>query len=114
HAARHHRERPTAGAGGVPRRDSQTCHCLHGSQIAPEKIAGDLCRTSFHNLIGGFDPRSGREWVHYEWSAGGNGAFKEDNGPSAMASIDWGDLVTVQSSEVLETRMPLWPRSREP
>jgi N-methylhydantoinase B len=24
-----------------------------------------------------------------------------------MASIDWGDLVTVQSSEVLETRMPL-------
>src|SRR5207344_653637 len=36
-----------------------------------------------------------------------NGAFAEDDGPSAMATIDWGDLVTVQSSEVMETRMPL-------
>jgi N-methylhydantoinase B len=77
------------------------------SQVVPDKVAGDLCRTSFHNLIGGFDAASGREWVHYEWSAGGNGAFKEDDGPSAMASIDWGDLVTVQSTEVIETRMPL-------
>jgi N-methylhydantoinase B len=77
------------------------------AQMVPEKVAGDLCRTSFHNLIGGFDPRAGREWVHYEWSAGGNGAFAEDDGPSAIATIDWGDLVTVQSSEVIETRMPL-------
>jgi N-methylhydantoinase B len=77
------------------------------SQVVPEKVAGDLCRTSFHNLIGGFDAASGREWVHYEWSAGGNGAFKEGDGPSALASIDWGDLVTVQSTEVIETRMPL-------
>jgi N-methylhydantoinase B len=77
------------------------------AQMTPDKVAGDLCRTSFHNLIGGFDTRSGREWVHYEWSAGGNGAFLEDDGPSAMATIDWGDLVTVQSSEVMETRMPL-------
>lgn len=77
------------------------------AQIAPQKVAGDLCRTSFHNLIGGFDPRANREWVHYEWSAGGNGAFAEDDGPSAMATIDWGDLVTVQSTEVMETRMPL-------
>jgi N-methylhydantoinase B len=77
------------------------------AQITPERVAGDLCRTSFHNLIGGFDARAGREWVHYEWSAGGNGAFAEDDGPSAMATIDWGDLVTVQSSEVMETRMPL-------
>src|SRR5262245_750529 len=77
------------------------------AQMVPDKVAGDLCRTSFHNLIGGFDARSGREWVHYEWSAGGNGAFAEDDGPSVMAPIDWGDLVTVQSSEVLETRLPL-------
>jgi N-methylhydantoinase B len=77
------------------------------AQMVPEKVAGDLCRTSFHNLIGGYDARAGREWVHYEWSAGGNGAFAEDDGPSAIATIDWGDLVTVQSSEVIETRMPL-------
>src|SRR5262245_40345650 len=77
------------------------------AQLVPDKVAGDLCRTSFHNLIGGFDTKTGREWVHYEWSAGGNGAFAEDDGPSAIASIDWGDLVTVQSTEVIETRMPL-------
>jgi N-methylhydantoinase B len=77
------------------------------AQMVPEKVAGDLSRTSFHNLIGGFDERAGREWVHYEWSAGGNGAFAEDDGPSVMATIDWGDLVTVQSTEVIEARMPL-------
>lgn len=77
------------------------------SQVAPADVAGDLCRTSFHNLLGGFDTRAKREWVHYEWSAGGNGAFAENDGPSAMAPIDWGDLVTVQSTEVMELRMPL-------
>lgn len=81
------------------------------AQIVPDKVAGDLCRTSFHNLIGGFDQRSGKEWVHYEWSSGGNGAFLEDDGPSAMAPIDWGDLVTVQSTEVIESRLPLLVQS---
>jgi N-methylhydantoinase B len=77
------------------------------SQVAPEMVAGDLCRSSFHNLIGGFDTRAGREWVHYEWSGGGNGGFAEADGPSAMAPFDWGDLVTVQPSEVIESRFPL-------
>lgn len=77
------------------------------SQVAPDKVAGDLCRSSFHNLLGGFDTRSGREWVHYEWSGGGNGGFDEADGPSAMAPFDWGDLVTVQPSEVIESRFPL-------
>lgn len=77
------------------------------SQVSPEKVAGDLCRTSFHNLIGGSDVKTGREWVHYEWSGGGNGGFQEADGPSAMATIDWGDLVCVQPSEVIESRMPL-------
>ena len=77
------------------------------SQVVPDKVAGDLCRSSFHNLLGGFDTRTGREWVHYEWSGGGNGGFAEADGPSAMAPFDWGDLVTVQPSEVIESRFPL-------
>ncbi|MFY0610953.1 MAG: hydantoinase B/oxoprolinase family protein [Hyphomicrobiaceae bacterium] len=77
------------------------------SQVVPDKVAGDLCRSSFHNLLGGYDTRSGREWVHYEWSGGGNGGFAEADGPSAMAPFDWGDLVTVQPSEVIESRFPL-------
>ncbi|HEV8616985.1 MAG TPA: hydantoinase B/oxoprolinase family protein [Methylomirabilota bacterium] len=77
------------------------------AQVIPDLVAGDLFRTSFHNLVGGVHPLTGKEFVHYEWASGGNGAFAEDDGPSAMASIDWGDLNTVQSTEVLETRFPL-------
>lgn len=77
------------------------------SQVIPEKVSGDVHRTSFHNLIGGIHPTTGKEYVHYEWSSGGNGGFAENDGPSAMAAIDWGDLSTVQPSEVLETRFPL-------
>lgn len=77
------------------------------AQIVPGLVAGDLFRTSFHNLVGGVHPSTGKQFVHYEWASGGNGAFAEDDGPSAMASIDWGDLNTVQPTEVLETRFPL-------
>jgi N-methylhydantoinase B len=83
------------------------------AQACPELSSADIHRTSFHNLIGGIDPASGREFVHYEWSSGGNGGFLEDDGPSAMAAIDWGDLSTVQSTEVMESRFPLivdWSR----
>jgi N-methylhydantoinase B len=77
------------------------------AQVVPDLVAGDLFRTSFHNLVGGIHPRTGKQFVHYEWASGGNGAFAEDDGPSAMASIDWGDLNTVQPTEVLESRFPL-------
>ena len=55
------------------------------AQACPELSSADIQRTSFHNLLGGVDPRTAREYVHYEWSAGGNGAFLENDGPSAMA-----------------------------
>ncbi len=101
-------ERPApAGSHGEVRKRVIACMVGALSQVAPDKVAGDLCRTSFHNLIGGYDAKTKREWVHYEWSGGGNGAFLEGDGPSAMAPFDWGDLVTVQPSEVLETRFPL-------
>jgi N-methylhydantoinase B len=77
------------------------------AQACPELASADIHRTSFHNLIGGIDPSNGKEYVHYEWSSGGNGAFLEDDGPSSMAAIDWGDLSTVQSTEVLEAHFPL-------
>ena len=60
-----------------------------------------------HNLIGGIDTATGKEFVHYEWSSGGNGGCLEADGPSAMAAIDWGDLSTVQPTEVLEAKFPL-------
>ena len=83
------------------------------AHACPERSSADIHRTSFHNLIGGIDTATGKEYVHYEWASGGNGAFLEDDGPSSMAAIDWGDLCTVQSAEVMETRYPLhvkWSR----
>ncbi len=77
------------------------------ARACSELVSGDIHRTSFHNLIGGIDPDTGREYVHYEWACGGNGGFLEADGPSAMAAIDWGDLTTAQSTEVLETQYPL-------
>jgi N-methylhydantoinase B len=77
------------------------------SRACPDLVSADIHRTSFHNLIGGIDPATGSEFVHYEWACGGNGGFKEADGPSAMAAIDWGDLTTVQPTEVLESRFPL-------
>jgi N-methylhydantoinase B len=77
------------------------------SQACPQLVSADIHRTSFHNLIGGVDPQTGGEYVHYEWSSGGNGGFLEADGPSSMAAIDWGDLSTVQPTEVLESRFPL-------
>ena len=77
------------------------------ARACPELVSGDIHRTSFHNLIGGIDPDTGREYVHYEWACGGNGGFLEADGPSAMAAIDWGDLTTAQSTEVLESQYPL-------
>ncbi|MEE2805093.1 MAG: hydantoinase B/oxoprolinase family protein [Pseudomonadota bacterium] len=77
------------------------------AHACPELSSADIHRTSFHNLIGGIDSETGKEYVHYEWASGGNGAFLENDGPSSMAAIDWGDLCTVQSAEVMETRYPL-------
>jgi len=102
-----------AGSHGEIRKRVIACMLGALSQICPELISADIHRTSFHNLIGGIDPKTGREFVHYEWSAGGNGGFKGSDGPSVMAAIDWGDLSTAQPSEVLESRFPLhveWTR----
>ncbi len=77
------------------------------AQACPELSSADIHRTSFHNLIGGIDSATGKEFVHYEWASGGNGGFLEADGPSSMAAIDWGDLSTVQPTEVLEARFPL-------
>lgn len=101
--------RPPAPAGSHGEIRKRVIAVMVGAlaQVVPDLVAGDLFRTSFHNLVGGVHPRTGKQFVHYEWASGGNGAFAEADGPSAMASIDWGDLNTVQPTEVLESRFPL-------
>ncbi|MBT5267304.1 MAG: hydantoinase B/oxoprolinase family protein [Rhodospirillaceae bacterium] len=102
-----------AGSHGEIRKRVIACMLGALARACPDLVSGDIHRTSFHNLIGGVDPATGKEFVHYEWSSGGNGGFLEADGPSAMAAIDWGDLSTAQPTEVLESRFPLhieWSR----
>lgn len=77
------------------------------SQAAPGLVTGDMHRTSFHNMLGGTEKKTKREYVYYEWGSGGNGAFSQADGPSAMAAVDWGTILTVQSTEIVEQNYPL-------
>jgi len=96
-----------AGAHGEVRKRAVSVMLGALAQIIPDLVCGDLCGTSFPNAIGGRDERRQRDFVYYEAPAGGNGAFREDDGPSAWGNIDFGNVRTIQSAEALESGTPL-------
>jgi N-methylhydantoinase B len=96
-----------AGAHGEVRKRAVSVMLGALAQVVPELVSGDLCGTSFPNAIGGRDPRRGRDYVYYEAPAGGNGAWREEDGASAWGNIDFGNVRTIQSAEALESAMPL-------
>jgi len=77
------------------------------SQVAPDLVAADQFGTTFQNLIGGVDGRTGKPYLYYDYPAGGNGGFLESDGPSAMNPVDLGDISTIQSAERLEAETPI-------
>ena len=97
-----------AGAHGEVRKRGVSVALGALSQIIPELVSGDLCGSSFPNAIGGFNKRRGRQYVYYESPSGGNGGFMEDDGPSTMGNIDFGNLPTIQSAESIESEMPIF------
>jgi N-methylhydantoinase B len=96
-----------AGAHGEVRKRAVSVMLGALAQVVPERVCGDLCGTSFPNAIGGHDARRGRDYVYYEAPTGGNGAGRDDDGPSAWGNIDFGNVRTIQSAEALESGMPL-------
>jgi N-methylhydantoinase B len=96
-----------AGAHGEVRKRAVSVMLGALAQVVPDLVSGDLCGTSFPNAIGGRDDRRQRDYVYYEAPAGGNGAFREDDGASAWGNIDFGNVRTIQSAEALESGMPL-------
>jgi N-methylhydantoinase B len=96
-----------AGAHGEVRKRAVSVMLGALAQVVPDLVSGDLCGTSFPNAIGGRDERRQRDYVYYEAPAGGNGAFREDDGSSAWGNIDFGNVRTIQSAEALESGMPL-------
>ncbi len=96
-----------AGAHGEVRKRGVSVGLGVLSQVIPDLVSGDLCGSSFPNAIGGFNKRRNRQYVYYESPAGGNGGFKEADGSSAFANVDFGNLPTIQNVESIENEMPL-------
>lgn len=96
-----------AGAHGEVRKRGVSVGLGALSQVIPDLVSGDLCGSSFPNAIGGYNKRRNRPYVYYESPAGGNGGFKESDGSSAFANVDFGNLPTIQNVESVENEMPL-------
>lgn len=97
-----------AGAHGEVRKRGVSVALGALSQIVPDLVSGDLCGSSFPNAIGGYNTKRDRQYVYYESPSGGNGGFLEDDGPSTMGNIDFGNLPTIQSVESIESEMPIF------
>lgn len=96
-----------AGAHGETRKRAASCTLGALAQVVPHLVSGDLCGTSFHNMVGGMHPETGREFVYYEAPQGGNGGFEGGDGPSAMGNIDFGNLKLIVPAESVEHEYPL-------
>ncbi len=77
------------------------------AQVAPGAVTADQCGTTFQNLLGGVDERTGEPFLYYDYPPGGNGGFPESDGPDVMNPVDLGDISTVQPVEVLESNSPV-------
>jgi N-methylhydantoinase B len=77
------------------------------SQVAPELVTGDLCGTSFPNVIGGWDSVRSKRFLFLASPSGGNGGFLEADGPDAMTNVDMGNLPLNHPTEEHEPIFPI-------
>ncbi|MDP6706155.1 MAG: hydantoinase B/oxoprolinase family protein [Alphaproteobacteria bacterium] len=100
--------RPDAPAGAHAEVRKRSLSVMLGalSQIALDRVSGDLCGTSFPNNMGGVKSDSGRPWVYIEVPAGGNGGFLEHDGSSAFVNVDHGNVRSIETAENLEATIP--------
>jgi N-methylhydantoinase B len=77
------------------------------SRAIPDRVTGDLCGSSFPNLIGGWDDLREKPYVFLAPPAGGNGGFIDGDGPGAMVNVDMGDLRLLPPSEEQESVYPI-------
>ncbi|MEE2997984.1 MAG: hydantoinase B/oxoprolinase family protein [Pseudomonadota bacterium] len=75
-------------------------------KVAPEMTVGDLKGGANHVIISG-SGGDGRNYIHYEWPAGGTGASDGIDGSNAVRSFNEGDFNSIQSVETVEAQFPL-------
>ncbi len=107
--------RPSAPAGAHAEVRKRAVSVALGalSQIALDKVSGDLCGTSFPNNIGGYHAARQSEYVFVEVPAGGNGGFLESDGSSAFVNVDHGNIRSIETAENLEMTTPFVVESCE-
>lgn len=96
-----------ANAHGEIRKRTVSVMLAALARVAPGLVTGDLCGTSFPNVIGGWDGIRNKPFVYMANPAGGNGGFAEADGPDALANVDLGNLSTNYPSEEQESIFPL-------
>ncbi len=95
-----------AGAHAEVRKRSLSVMLGALSQVALERVSGDLCGTSFPNNMGGYHTGHKRNYVYIEVPAGGNGGFAEHDGSSAFVNVDHGNVRSIETVENLEATIP--------
>lgn len=77
------------------------------ARVAPELVTGDLCGTSFPNVIGGWDSIRSKRFLYLASPSGGNGGFLEADGPDALTNVDMGNLPLNHPTEEHEPIFPI-------
>ncbi len=71
------------------------------ARLIPNEITGDVRGTSNHTYIGTED------FIFYEYPSGGTGGWNGGDGNSAVRAFNEGENVSIQSTEVIESKFPL-------
>ena len=77
------------------------------ARVAPDLVSGDLCGTSFPNVIGGWDSVRSKRFLFLASPSGGNGGFLEADGPDALTNVDMGNLPLNHPTEEHEPIFPI-------
>jgi N-methylhydantoinase B len=96
-----------ANAHGEVRKRTVSVMLAALAKVSPALVSGDLCGTSFPNVIGGWDPLRRKPFVYLAAPSGGNGGFAGADGPNALGNVDLGNLPTTYPSEEQESIFPL-------
>lgn len=74
-------------------------------QCIPDRVAGDTKGCANHLYISHSGDR-GVSSIHYEYPAGGIGAFQGGDGSNAVREFDAGDFSSIHSAEIVELEHP--------
>jgi N-methylhydantoinase B len=96
-----------ANAHGEVRKRTVSVMLAALAKVAPEVVTGDLCGTSFPNVIGGWDSIRHKRYLYLASPSGGNGGFLEADGPDALTNVDMGNLPLNHPTEEHEPTFPI-------